>query len=81
MFAKQTRRVFQPRYFKRLKINFPLFFGFLGLHFYDNGSDHWLYPFPYNPFPYNPFPFYLEAALVVLALLRGSGLLRRLAIA
>ena len=38
MFAKQTRRVFQPRYFKRLKINFPLFFGFLGLHFYDNGS-------------------------------------------
>ncbi len=27
------------RYFKRLKINIPLFFGFLGLHFYDNGSS------------------------------------------
>ncbi len=39
MFATQTRRVFQPRYFKRLKINIPLLFGFRGLRFYDNGSQ------------------------------------------
>ena len=41
MFATQTRHVFQPHYFKRLKINIPLFFRFSGtggLHFYDNGS-------------------------------------------
>ena len=31
MFATQTRRVFQPRYFRRLKINLPLFFGLWGL--------------------------------------------------
>ena len=39
MFATQTRHVFQPRYFKRLKINIPLLFGFRGLRFYDNGSQ------------------------------------------
>ena len=30
MFATQTRRVFQPRFFKRLKINLPYIFRFSG---------------------------------------------------
>lgn len=43
MFATQTRRGFQPRHFKRLKINLPYIFRGLGeLRFYDNGSDTFL---------------------------------------